>query len=285
MVVAVTDAAAEAEVRRAGALPRRVAHSAARLRRATAELAASARIPGTAWVVDPVLNQVVVSYDDTLSPGEFDTLRAVVARLGDVARLEAVGGRFEPGIAGGDAIHGAGGRCSLGFNVRSGDTYSFLTAGHCGNSIKTWYADSGMTTLLGTVVASSFPENDYAIVRYSSASAAHEGTVTLYGASQDITRAGEAYVGEAVRRSGSTTKVRSGTVTALNATVNYDNGSVNGLIRTNVCAERGDSGGPLFDGSIALGMTSGGNGSCTTGGVTYYQPVTEALAAFGVSIF
>ncbi len=80
---------------------------------------------------------------------------------------------------------------------------------------------------------------------------------------QDITRAANAYVGENVRRSGSTTGVRGGYVQALNATVRYAEGSVYGLIQTNVCAEPGDSGGSLFDGTAAIGLTSGGSGSGT----------------------
>ena len=73
---------------------------------------------------------------------------------------------------------------------------------------------------------------------------------------------------------------------ALNATVNYGGGDVvSGLIQTNVCAEPGDSGGSLYDGTKALGLTSGGSGNCTSGGTTFFQPVTEALSAYGVSVF
>jgi streptogrisin D len=79
--------------------------------------------------------------------------------------------------------------------------------------------------------------------------------------------------------------VHSGTVTALNATVNYAEGSVYGLIKTTVCAEGGDSGGSLFAGTTALGLTSGGSGNCTSGGTTYFQPVTEALSVYGVSVY
>jgi streptogrisin D len=74
-------------------------------------------------------------------------------------------------------------------------------------------------------------------------------------------------------------------VNAVNATVTYPQGQVTGLIRTNVCAEPGDSGGSLFAGTTALGMTSGGSGDCTAGGTTFFQPVTEALAVFGVTIY
>ena len=93
-------------------------------------------------------------------------------------------------------------------------------------------------------------------------------------------------VGQTVTRRGSTTGIHSGTVTALNATVNYGGGDiVSGLIQTTVCAEPGDSGGPLYSGTTALGLTSGGSGNCTSGGTTFFQPVTEALSAYGVSVY
>ncbi|WP_410088607.1 S1 family peptidase, partial [Streptomyces sp. t39] len=73
-------------------------------------------------------------------------------------------------------------------------------------------------------------------------------------------------VGAQVFRSGSTTGLRTGRVTAVDATVNYPEGTVTGLIETTVCAEPGDSGGPLFSEGLALGVTSGGDGDCTGGG-------------------
>jgi hypothetical protein len=54
-----------------------------------------------------------------------------------------------------------------------------------------------------------------------------------------------------------------------------------------VCAEPGDSGGSLVTNSgtrRAVGMTSGGSGNCSSGGTTFFQPVTEALSAYGVSL-
>ncbi|OIJ94997.1 hypothetical protein BIV23_35655 [Streptomyces monashensis] len=64
----------------------------------------------------------------------------------------------------------------------------------------------------------------------------------------------------------------------------YQEGTVSGLIQTDVCAEPGDSGGALFDGESALGLTSGGSGDCTNGGQTFFQPVPAALAAYGAQI-
>lgn len=83
-----------------------------------------------------------------------------------------------------------------------------------------------------------------------------------------------------------TTGVRCGTVTGLNQTVNYSTGVIYGLIRTNICAEPGDSGGPLYAASTGtiLGILSGGSGNCTSGGTTYYQPIAEVLAAYGLTL-
>jgi hypothetical protein len=98
------------------------------------------------------------------------------------------------------------------------------------------------------------------------------------------TSSGNATVGR-VTRSGSTSGVHTGTVQAVNASVRYAEGTVSGVIQTNVCSEPGDSGGPLFAGTKALGLTSGGSGNCSSGGTTFFQPVTEALSAYGVSVF
>jgi streptogrisin D len=286
MVVTVTDESAARQVRAAGAIAKIVKRGAGELNRATADLERSVDIPGTAWWTDPVTNQVVVSVDSTVTGAKLERVKAAAARANGAVRVEAEAGVLSTRISGGQAIYAAGGgRCSLGFNVRnSAGTTFFLTAGHCTNIASTWYSNSGQTSTLGTRTGTSFPGNDYGIVRHSN-SANATGNVSLYnGSFRDVTGAGNATVGQSVQRSGSTTGLRSGSVTATNATVNYAEGRVTGLIRTNVCAEPGDSGGSLFSGSTALGLTSGGSGNCSSGGTTYFQPVTEALSAYGVSI-
>ncbi len=100
-------------------------------------------------------------------------------------------------------------------------------------------------------------------------------------------------VGGRVCRSGSTTGWRCGTVQALNQTVSYGGGNiVSGLTRTTACAEPGDSGGafvsdpPALLGKVqAQGLTSGGSGNCSTGGTTFFQPVSEALGAYGLTLY
>ena len=278
VVVNVTDAATARAVTASGATPRLVAHTGTELAAANDSLTTDLKTPGTAFAVDPVANQVVVSVDSTVTGARLAAVKATVAKLGDKARLESISGSLSVKISGGDAIYTSSARCSLGFNVVSGSTYYFLTAGHCTNIGSTW--TNGSATL-GTRAGTSFPGNDYGIVRYTTTS------VTISGAvgSQDITSAGTPAVGATVYRRGSTTGIHSGRVTALNSTVNYSEGTVSGLIRTTVCAEPGDSGGSLYSGTTALGLTSGGSGNCSSGGTTFFQPITEALSAYGVNVF
>jgi len=252
----------------------------------TSTLSRDATIPGTAWATDPATGVVTVSYDDTVTGAKLASLSKVTKQLGSKVTLQKIPGTLSKKISGGDAIYGGQYRCSLGFNVTDGSSYYFLTAGHCGNIAATWYSDSGHANTVGDTQDSSFPGNDYAIVKYPAGTPEPPGNVDLYnGSFQEITNAADATVGQAVQRSGSTTQVHNGTVTGVNATVNYAEGTVTGLIQTNVCAEGGDSGGALFAGSTALGLTSGGSGNCTSGGTTFFQPVTEALTTYNVDVY
>ncbi|MEU8010284.1 S1 family peptidase [Micromonospora parva] len=241
------------------------------------------RTAGTAWGLDPGTGRMTLTVDDTVTPRDLRALRAVVDRAGALLRREP--GTLRPLIAGGQGIYGGGARCSLGANARSGSTYYVITAGHCTAAAATWYTDSAQSTVLGTRTATSYPTNDYGLIRYTGR-IAHPSAVYTYPGLLTINGPGTAYIGQAVCRSGSTTGVRCGTVTGLNQTVNYATGVIYGLIRTNICAEPGDSGGPLYvaaTGTI-LGILSGGSGNCTAGGTTYYQPIAEVLAAYGLTL-
>jgi streptogrisin D len=278
-VVTVTDAGAAATVRAAGLTAKLVTRSTATLNSIHATLNRHSDAVGTAWGVDTAANQVVVTLTPQAKGPKVAALLATAKRFGTAVRVERIATNFAKYITGGDPIYGGSSRCSLGFNVRSGTTYYFLTAGHCTNIASTWRDSAGVT--LGSRTGSSFPGNDYGIVRYSTSYTNHPGTV----GSQDITNARTPSVGETVWRRGSTTGTRSGRVTALNQTVVYAQGAVYGMIRTSVCAQPGDSGGPLYAGTSALGLTSGGSGNCTTGGTTFYQPVVEPLNVYGVSVY
>lgn len=284
MVVNVTTKAEAQRVRAAGGTAKIVKHSGAVLRAATDELRRSATVPGTAWGVDPVTNQVRVTADSTVTGAKLDRLRAAVAALGDKARLEAVPGVMRPFIAGGNPIYNGPWRCSLGFNVASADGTAYaLTAGHCTNTGPDWTGPGGR--FLGWRTGSSFPGNDYGIIRYADGWDRPGGVYMYDGTVRDINAAADPYVGQGVERSGSTTGRHGGVVTGLNVTVNYEEGSVHGMIATTVCAEPGDSGGSLFAGNTALGLTSGGSGDCRSGGQTFFQPVVEAMYNYGVWVY
>jgi streptogrisin B len=154
--------------------------------------------------------------------------------------------------------------------------------GNRGEPEAKWCTSPNHSTFLGNPVSATFPGKDYALVQYDPSYTNHPGTV----GSHEITAAANAYVGEPLTRVGSTTGTHTGTVTALNVTVRYQGGgTVRGMIQTTVCAEPGDSGGPAYDGTLAIGITSGGSGDCKKGGTTFFQPVTAALQAYNVSIY
>ena len=278
LTVNVTTTAAAETVRRAGATPRIVSRTARDLDAIKAKLdahaaAASKAISG--WYVDVYTNTVVV----LAKPEALSAARSFVAASGaDASAVRVVASTESPqpliNVIGGNAYYIGSARCSIGFSVVGG----FVTAGHCGRV--------GDTTSqpTGTFRGSSFPGNDYAWVQVAAGNTPL-GLVNNYsGGTVAVTGSTEAPVGASVCRSGSTTGWHCGTIQAKNATVNYAQGTVTGLTRTNVCAEPGDSGGSWLSGNQAQGVTSGGSGNCTIGGTTYFQPVNEILSAYGLTL-
>jgi streptogrisin C len=241
----------------------------------------------TGWYVDEATRSLVVEVH-----GSDKGVTSWAAGLGAGAvKIEHVAEAPRPlwNLIAGQAITTGGSRCSLGFNARSGSNRYVITAGHCTAAGANW---SGSGGTIGTRSASSFPTNDYGVIRVTSASAVSTALVDRYSSGSDVTVTGSATAstGMAVCRSGSTTGWHCGSVTATNQTVCYAQGCVSQMIRTNVCAEPGDSGGSLVTnpGSAttvrAVGLTSGGSGNCRSGGTTYFQPVTEALSANGLTL-
>ncbi|MER6561974.1 S1 family peptidase [Streptomyces sp. NPDC001027] len=275
------------QAERAGAKVRQVENSKAELEAAAKTLKAKATVPGTSWAVDPRTNKILVTADSTVTGRKWDRVDSTVQSLGaSMATIRKSAGTLKPLVSGGDAIFGGGARCSLGFNVTAGDgSPAFLTAGHCGVAAKQW-SDSENGQPIATVDQATFPgDGDFALVKYDDANTQAPSEVNTGQQKVAINQAAEATVGTQVFRMGSTTGLKDGQVLGLDATVNYPEGTVTGLIQTDVCAEPGDSGGSLFtqDGQ-AIGLTSGGSGDCTVGGETFFQPVTTALAAVGATL-
>jgi streptogrisin C len=277
--VGVTDAAVVDEVAAAGGTATVVPHSASTLDTTKAAIdkrADSAPADVTGWYVDVRSNTVIVkALSDSPAVQSFvDSFSGPVELTTTTERP-----RLFANVVGGDAyyINGAG-RCSVGFSVNGG----FVTAGHCGTPGDS--VSGSDQSAMGAFEGSSFPGDDYGWVA-TNGSWTPSPVVNGYG-NGDVTVSGsqETAVGGSICRSGSTTGWHCGTVESLNETVNYAEGTVTGLTRTDVCAEPGDSGGSWVSGSQAQGVTSGGSGNCSSGGTTYFQPVNEILSAYGLSL-
>src|SRR5690606_21757101 len=82
-----------------------------------------ADIAGTAWNIDPKTNRLLVTVDSTVTQAEIAQIKKAAGANASALTIERTPGTFSKLISGGDAIYSATGRCSLGFNVRSGSTY------------------------------------------------------------------------------------------------------------------------------------------------------------------
>jgi streptogrisin D len=272
VVVNVVDKADVATVRADGATAKVVDHSMTELTAARSAL--SKVLPtDTAAGIDVRANQVVVQIGDTATA--LDAVTSVGKRYGDMIRTEHINGSFATTVSGGDAITGAGGRCSLGFNT-TGNTG--ITAGHCTQAIASWNDAGG--SYYGPSIAANFPGQDYGLIR-NDGGLPQPGNVNLYnGSYQDITGAADPYVGLAVCKSGSTTGLTCGTVTAVGMTICYAQGCVYNMAQSTAYVQPGDSGGSWFAGGTAIGITSG-----MGGGYSYFQPVVPGLNLYGVWVF
>ncbi|UBU09323.1 S1 family peptidase [Nonomuraea gerenzanensis] len=233
-----------------------------------------------------------------LAPGaaETATAQAGVAQAGAVQVGVAKAGAVQAGVAkagvaqavlgdirGGDSFVVQGkGRCTVAFTVRRGTTGGFLTAGSCGEPGDVALTGYGGTPI-GVFQASSYPGDDHAWVALNPGWTPR-GTVVALGTERPVHGAAPAPVGSRVCQASPVTGWLCGTVLQRNATITYPGGTVTGLVRTSVCAEPGTWGVPFLAGDQAQGITSGGTGNCATGGNTFYQPVAEALSAYGLTL-
>jgi streptogrisin C len=241
----------------------------------------SDRVPNsvTGWHVDPASDSVVVSATDDAAA------QAFVAGQ-DKVRIEHVTARPVPlaDLHGGDTITTSEGvRCSVGFNAISGRIRYVITAGHCTKLGGTWSGPDG--NAIGPVAKSSFPGHDFGLVEVTSPSWEQTHDVDADSGYLSVTGTAPAAVGDKVCLSGSTSGYHCGQVQAVGETVNYGDGAVvQGLTRTNICAEAGDSGGSVMSGTQAQGTLSGGSGGCLLGGQSYFQPIQEVLSTYGLTL-
>jgi len=284
LVVATTGKAAARGIEKAGATAKVVDHSLRDLNsvRSGLDRAAGQDAPtgASVWYVDVKTNSVVVLASKASAAKAFVQDSGVDADAVRIVKSDETPRTFY-NLRGGDAYYMGGGRCSVGFSITRGSQGGFATAGHCGT---TGTSTTGYNQVAqGQFAGSSFPGNDYAWV---STNSNWTPTATVKGQSGDVQVAGStvAPVGSSICRSGSTTGWHCGSVQQLNASVSYPQGTVNGLTRTSVCAEPGDSGGSFISGNQAQGVTSGGSGNCSSGGTTYFQPLNEILQTYGLTL-
>jgi streptogrisin C len=241
--------------------------------------AAPAAING--WYVDTRGNSVVIAVNRTKMDGAAADFVARAEALHSAVRVveETASPQTKADIVGAYPYYiNNAARCSIGFTVTTG----FVSAGHCGTPGAVATDSAG--ALLGTFQGSTFPGNDYSYVGAASGVNLYGYVYGYDGYYYYVRGSSEVPEGSSICRSGSTTGMWCGTVLAKNQTVNYPQGTVYGLTQTNVCAEPGDSGGSWLSANQAQGVTSGGSGNCSSGGITYFQPVNPILAAYGLSL-
>ncbi|BCJ57845.1 S1 family peptidase [Micromonospora endophytica] len=271
--VAVADPAQARRVQATGAVPKVVERGVGQLDtlKTRMDRTADAARQVSGWYVDVASNSVVV----LAQPGAEEAGWRFVDRAGVPRQAVRMATEEQPrlfvDLRGGEAFLNGPGRCSVGFAVVGG----FVTAGHCGQVGDPVRNFDGSP--LGAFRASSFPGDDWAFVQISGNNTVLPEVTDFQGGVARVAGSQEVPTGSSICRSGSTTGVSCGTVQARNATVRYPEGLVSGLVRTNVCAEPGDSGGSWISGNQAQGVTSGGSGDCRVGGTTFYQPVNEIL--------
>jgi hypothetical protein len=290
-VVTVTDNKAAEAVKDAGAVPELVTYDTAYLDSIKQKLDDTFKTPGTTWGVDVPANQVIIHADSTVSDADFAELSEFIAPYGDAAHIVRIAGEtteMTSPINGGDYIRNENGAtCSYGFTVRSKtdpEDKSILTAGHCtiqGGDL--WYKSDGI--YIGYTTGHYYSDgNDFGLIRASNTlQVTYYGNVEAQnGEAQDITYSRDSQIYETVCASGYNSKYGCGLVGLKNQTITYTDGhQVTGMDVANICRAGGDSGGPLFAGDAALGILSGGNNSTC---FSYYQPVNEALAWYGVEV-
>jgi hypothetical protein len=293
LVVAVSDLAAAAQVREAGAIANLVRFTADQLNAVQSRLdhvaMGSSAGKVRSWYVDPVSGTVVVNVLKGAHDAVTKRFLARAEENGDLVTIRSVSGQVTTtaddfSLRGGFQVDkNTGYVCSLGFNARtSKGTPIFLTAGHC-TAGRPSFSRNGY--ILGNTRTSSFPGNDFGTVSVIEGWD-QQGYVEGWGAGNIAVKgSANATIGSTVCKSGKSTGWTCGRIVARNVTVNYGNNRiVRGLFQHTACVEGGDSGGANMTGNYAQGITSGAaliNGQCLDKygqtNESYAQPIGEAL--------
>jgi streptogrisin D len=310
LVIAVTDEATAEVVESAGGVAEVVTYSTAQLtsihNTLDAEIADVDPIANTSWGVDPSTNQVVVEIFDGVSADDETRLMDLVSGYGDAVTVNRLPGNIHTlayATHGGIGIHSDFGssKCTLGFNARNylGQKY-FLTAGHCAHGDTDDYWNRSENDIrLGYRVWWDIGDmdKDFAIMRYNNDEVVAYGAVTAFGTDYDINYSRYPDAGDPVHRAGRKSSDLVGKVLVPSETITMNDSDLGdvvlkNMIKTTLCGREGDSGGPLWNGTGALGLLSSGNGdesapcrSSTNDERTWYQPVHWIAVHYGLELF
>ncbi|WP_058234522.1 S1 family peptidase [Devriesea agamarum] len=255
---------------------------------------------------DIVKDRVVVTvFTDDADP----VLLKKAAEYGDA--VEVVKGQANESrasVRGGDKLLTSEGKsyCSAGFPATTRDGQAAMVwVGHCLEGQESIYDARG--SFVGQFGATGFhsydgrTDRDYGYMLMADGTTMSSELNSWGSRGERATNASrgawKAPVGTEMCKSGATTGITCGQVKGYNASVTYSDkhgrpvAQVTGLGTSDVCSEPGDSGGAFTSNGYAVGMTSGGpsNGpSCGfnagyTEGFSYFQPVTDALNAYGLT--
>jgi streptogrisin D len=179
-----------------------------------------------------------------------------------------------PSIAGGDQLTRSGGfRCTLSFNLSA---RKVLTGARCGPVGTRWNVGATSVGVISSVLAGK----DAAILTIDNPAVVQLGAVRFGSVLKPLTGAARAHVGQVVTFHSATSGTGTGTVTGINQTVVFADGTLTGLDRISSCAAAGTGAAPVIAGSTALSHLTGGSG-CTA----YATPVVPILTATGLGLY
>jgi streptogrisin B len=186
-------------------------------------------------------------------------------------------------VVGGTTLYSAQGRCPVAANARRGSDSYAIMAGSCGPVGTQWFANAALTVPVGTTTNSTYPVPRSSLMHYNGQGSS---PAAFFNGRQNTPVAGvqPPMVGSSICHWSPTGGLRCGTVTGINQTVALPQGTLRGLIRSNVCSLPGDLGMPAFAGNRLIGFVVGGSGSCASGGATFYQPLGPILSAYGLTV-
>ncbi|WP_434587486.1 putative Ig domain-containing protein [Streptomyces sp. A5-4] len=300
--VALADRADARRARAAGAVTHLVPYDRADLdatSRAVARQVGAGVVGVLGWGIDERRSRVEVRVHRTEHTAATAAFLTRIRALGD--RVRVVETTDAPRQQQGDVVGGekwtpgSESPCSIGFSVTgAGGAKAFLTAGHCTNDAnQPAYGKDG--TRVGTSNKNgsrsiNAREGDFGLVDVDQSGWNLLPTVSGYG-SGDVTVTGSAdgIVGQALCRSGQTSRWHCGEITKVDQSVDYGSVVIDGLSYSDACSAGGDSGGAYVTatGGKAVGLHSGGgSNTCGSGGETFtiFQPVNEAMQKWGLSL-